>query len=216
MLDSEPHRSRNLNVAFPHFATARELYDHIRKLTEPGGDYTVRNFVGVTEDISVEASVCETPLFPCGALEYYTRKNMGWEYTQAEKDAYQKEERGGAQGDYREGMPQKIANVIACLRNEPRSKRAIIPIPFSTEGSIRVDWTNAGQTKCCRELHFYREEGKLKCTGILRMQNASIFPKNIHFFATLINHVATELGWDVGEYTHWITNLCHDRSALSC
>ena len=49
-----------------------------------------------------------------------------------------------------------------------------------------------------------------------RMQNASIFPKNIHFFATLLDHVANELDLELGEYTHWITNLCHDRSAISC
>ena len=208
--------SHNLNVGFLRFATALELYNHIREITAPGGDYSVRNFVGVIEDISVEASVCETELFPRGALEYYTKKNMGWEYAQAEADAYQTDERGGVQGDYRAGMQQKIANVVACLRAEPRSKRAIVPIPFSTEGSINVDWTNLGQTKCCRELHFYRDDSKLKCTGILRMQNASIFPKNIHFFATLIAYVASELGWEVGEYTHWITNLCHDRSAVSC
>lgn len=30
------------------------------------------------------------------------------------------------------------------------------------------------------------------------------------------DHVAKELGVEVGEYTHWITNLCHDRSATSC
>jgi hypothetical protein len=126
--------SLNLNAGFPRFATARDLYRYIRECTAPGGDYTVRNFVGVIEDISPEASVCETRLFPRGALEYYTRKNLGWEYTQAEADAYQMEERGGEQGDYRAGMPEKIANVIACLDAEPRSKRAIIPIPFSTEG----------------------------------------------------------------------------------
>ena len=125
------------------------------------------------------------------------------------------DERGGKQGDYRNGMQAKINNVIDCLRSEPRSKRAIIPIPFSEETSSEVDWRDEGQTKCCRELHFYCEDGKLKCTGILRMQNASIFPKNIHFFATLIAHVASELGLEVGEYTHWITNLCHDRSAIS-
>ena len=210
---SEGH---NLNVGFPRFATAAELYAHIREITAPGGDYTVRNFVGVIEDVSIEASTCETELFSREALTYYTKKNMGWEYTPEEAAAYQLEERGGAQGDYHIGMPEKIANVIDCLRTEPRSKRAIVPIPFSTEGSIHVDWTDAGQTKCCRELHLYREDGKLKCTGLLRMQNASIFPKNIHFFATLIDHVANELGWEVGEYTHWITNLCHDRSAVSC
>ena len=61
------------------------------------------------------------------------------------------------------------------------------------------------------------EDGKLKCTGLVRMQNANIFVKNIHFFATLIGHVAEALGGiEVGEYTHFITNVCFDRNATSC
>jgi len=172
---------------------------------------------------------------------------MGWEYTEEEYKTWQLAERGGAQGDYRDGMQKKIANVIDCLKTEPLSKRAIIPIPFATEGSETVDWTDQGQTKCCRELHLYLEDGKLKCSkssspsmiqcteayaphpnphllssltiflaGIIRMQNANIFVKNIHFFATLIDYVAKELDVEVGEYTHWITNLCHDRTATNC
>lgn len=176
----------------------------------------MRNFVGVIEDISPEASVVETDLFPRGALQYYTKKNMGWEYTDKEADQWQLDERGGKQGDYREGMQEKIANVIDCLQTEPLSKRAVIPIPFTGEGSETADWTDQGQNKCCRELHLYLEDSKLKCTGIVRMQNANIFVKNVHFFATLIDHVAKQLGVAVGEYTHWITNLCHDRSATSC
>ena len=116
-------------------------------------------------------------------------------------------------------MQKKIQNVIDCLKSEPLSKRAIIPIPFNSEGSETVDWTNQGQNKCCRELHFYVEDNKLKCTGIVRMQNANIFVKNIHFFATLIDYVAKvglEGKYPVGEYTHWITNLCYDRNATSC
>lgn len=208
--------SKNLNVGFPHFPTAREMYNHLRDITKPGGEYVVRNFVGVIEDFSVEASLVETELFPRGALEYYTKKNMGWEYTAEEKEKWQLNERGGEQGDYRDGMSAKIANVVDCLRTEPLSKRAVIPIPFSTEGSETVDWKNQGQNKCCRELHLYLEDDKLKCTGIVRMQNANIMVKNIHFFSTLVNHVAKELGVEVGEYTHWITNLCHDRTATSC
>lgn len=176
----------------------------------------MRNFVGVIEDISPEASLVETELFPADALHYYTKKNMGWYYTHEEYDQWQLAERGGAQGDYRDGMRKKIANVIDCLKTEPFSKRAVVPIPFNSEGSETVDWTDQGQNKCCRELHFYLEDGKLKCTGIVRMQNANIFVKNIHFFATLIGHVAKELQVPVGEYTHWITNLCHDRTATSC
>lgn len=206
----------NLNFRYPQFETAGDMYKHIRELTSIGGDFTVRNFVGVIRDMRVESSVVETELFPRGALEYYTLKNMGWEYSEAQHKQWFLAERGGDQGHYREGMSEKIANVVACLKEEPRSKRAIIPIPFSDEGSRFVDWRNQGQTKCCRELHFYVEQDLLKCTGILRMQNASIFPKNIHFFATLIDHVSKELDVPVGEYTHWITNLCHDRSAISC
>mmetsp|Transcript_35745 Transcript_35745/g.83118 ORF Transcript_35745/g.83118 Transcript_35745/m.83118 type:complete len:220 (-) Transcript_35745:29-688(-) len=206
----------NLNVGFPRFRTAGHVYKHIRQLTAEGGDYTVRNFVGVIEDISVASSVVETELFPRGALEFYTKKNMGWDFTQEEYDRWYAPERGGEQGDYRDGMQEKIANVVDCLRSEPRSKRAVIPIPFSSEGSKSVDWRNQGQTKCCRELHLYLEDGTLKCTGVLRMQNASIFPKNIHFFASLLDHVGKELRVPVGEYTHWITNLCHDRSAINC
>jgi hypothetical protein len=210
--------SNNLNVGFPHFATAKQVYERLLELTTAGGggEFVVRNFVCVIQDFSIDASTVETDLFPKAALDYYTQKNMGWDYTEEEYDKWQLPERGGAQGDYREGMQAKIKNVIDCLTTEPLSKRAIIPIPFNSEGSETVDWKNQGQTKCCRELHLYLEDGKLKCTGIVRMQNANIFVKNIHFFATLINHVAQELNVEVGDYTHWITNLCLDRSATSC
>lgn len=160
----------------------------------------MRNFVGVIDDFSVEASLV-TELFPRGALEYYTKKNMGWECTAEEKERWQLNERGGEQGDYREGMQAKIANVIDCLRTEPLSKRAVIPIPFNSEGSESANWRDQGQNKCCRELHLYLEDGRLKCTGIVRMQNANIYVKNIHFFSTLVNQIAKELGVEVGEYT---------------
>eukprot|EP00521_Asterionellopsis_glacialis_P016541 CAMPEP_0195291338 /NCGR_PEP_ID=MMETSP0707-20130614/7715_1 /TAXON_ID=33640 /ORGANISM="Asterionellopsis glacialis, Strain CCMP134" /LENGTH=218 /DNA_ID=CAMNT_0040351643 /DNA_START=67 /DNA_END=723 /DNA_ORIENTATION=- len=208
--------SLNLNTGFIHFPTAKEMYAHLREITKPGGEFVVRNFAGVIEDFSPVSSLVETELFPRGALEYYTKKNMGWDYSKEESDTWQLDERGGAQGDYREGMQTKIANVIDCLKSEPLSKRAVIPIPFNSEGSETVDWKDQGQNKCCRELHLYLEDGKLKCTGIVRMQNANIFVKNIHFFATLVDTVAKALDVEVGEYTHWITNICHDRSATSC
>ena len=158
--------SHNLNVGFLRFATGAELYGHIREITAPGGDFTVHNFVAVIEDISPEASICETELFPRGALEYYTRKNMGLQYTRAEAQEYQTDERGGEQGDYRAGMQEKISNVIACLKAEPRSKRAIIPIPFTTEGSINVDWR---EWPSCRG----RAPGRTRCPPSRRDQRAS-------------------------------------------
>ena len=98
--------SNNLNVGFPHFPTAKELYERLLDLTKAGGggEFVVRNFVGVIRDISVESSVVETDLFPRGALEYYTKKNMGYDYTQDEYDQWQLAERGGEQGDYRVGV----------------------------------------------------------------------------------------------------------------
>ena len=34
-------------------------------------------------------------------------------------------ERGGGQGDYRQGIRAKISNAIECLKTEPLSKRAV-------------------------------------------------------------------------------------------
>jgi hypothetical protein len=48
--------SKNLNSAYPHFATAAEMYAHLREITKPGGEFVVRNFVGVIQDISIQAS----------------------------------------------------------------------------------------------------------------------------------------------------------------
>ena len=55
------------------------------------------------------------------------------------------------------------------------TKRATITFPFSGEavggtgGSETNDWTYQGQNKCCRELHLYLEDGKLKCTVRARL-----------------------------------------------
>lgn len=49
--------AKNLNTGFPQFPTAHELYAHLRSITQPGGEFVVRNFVGVIQDISPEASL---------------------------------------------------------------------------------------------------------------------------------------------------------------
>ncbi|KAL3926968.1 MAG: hypothetical protein SGPRY_003043 [Prymnesium sp.] len=96
--------SNNLNVGFAHFGSAREVYDHLRQISLPGGEFVVRNFVCVIEVGShplprvlplahllaiSSASLVETELFPRGALEYYTAKNMGWEFSQQQCDEWQ-------------------------------------------------------------------------------------------------------------------------------
>ena len=210
-------KSSNLNTHFPQYETAKEMYERICILTKPGGDFTVRNFVGVVKQMSpVSSVIVTTDLFSKEVIEHYTRKNLGLEVSSEDRELYETEERGGAQGDYSEGMQKKISNVIKCLQQFPNSKRAVITIPFSSAGSETADFEDKGQTKCVRELHFYIEDSKLECTGILRMQNANIFPKNIHFIAQVMTIVAGELGVEVGTYTHWITNLCRDRTAQHC
>lgn len=66
--------SNNLNVGFQQFPTAKELHAELVRLTSAGGggEFVVRNFCGVIQDISIDASTVETDLFPKGALEYYT------------------------------------------------------------------------------------------------------------------------------------------------
>ena len=204
------------HALLPRHKTARSLYDEMRHLTRAGGDFTIHNYAAVLEDLSEDATTVETELFPRAALDFYTRWNLEEKITDEEIDAYKTPERGGAQGDYRRGMRRKIANAVDCLRTHSNSKRASIPIPFTDSGSETIDWRDQGQTKCCRELYLYVEEGKLSCTGVLRVQNASIFPKNMHFFGALLRQVATELDLPLGVYTHVVASLCHDRTATNC
>ena len=207
----------NLNTRFTQYENAGEMYQEMLELTKSGGDYTVRNYVGVITDMSLGASMVETELFPKGALEYYAKKNMGLPYSAHEASEFQMEKRGGEQGDYSFGATEKILNIVNCLKEHPYSKRAIFPIPFANEPSIKVNFADKGQTKCVRELHFYLDGNKLGCTGFLRMQNAVIFPKNIYFIASLMQHIAEQLpGVVVGCYTHFVTSLCLDREAKHC
>ena len=200
----------------PRHKDARSLYDEMREITKEGGDFTVRNYMAVLEDLSEESTLVETELFPKEVLDFYTRMNLEDDVTEYEIKNYKNPYRGGGQGDYREGMRFKIANAIDCLKTHPNSKRASIPIPFTLDGSSTINWRDDVQTKCCRELYLFIDEGKLCCTAVLRMQNASIFPKNIHFFGVLLRRVAAKLDVPLGEYTHVVANLCHDRSAPHC
>ena len=103
----------NLNDGFRRFATAAELYADIRRRTSQGGEYVVRNYCAVIEDMRPEAVLVETELFPRGAIEFYTAKNMGWEYTSEQEAEWQLNERGGGQGDYRDGMQASHSHTVA-------------------------------------------------------------------------------------------------------
>lgn len=143
--------------------------------------------------MSTEAAyTVQTELFPVPALKFYSRFNLGLfdpeNNAQDKKDqaTYYNAARGGGQGDYREGLQQKISNVVSALTQFPHSKRAVLTIPCTTHTSVESDHTVTDWAKCLRELHFYLDSnGRLSCTGFMRAQAASIFPKNIHFIGKL-------------------------------
>lgn len=222
MSETKKYPTKNLNESFKTYKDAEEMYQNMIALTEAGGggEFTVRNFLGVIRNVTLEKCTVVTELFPKGALEYYGKKNMGWTVTDEDKKKWQLDQRGGEQGDYSHGVDAKIRNIIECLKNEPYSKRAILPIPFANEPSTKVNYKDKGQSKCVRELHFYYEDPDtqttLSCSGFLRMQNATIYPKNIYYIAMLLEHVAKELNCKVGDYTHFITSLNRDRNASGC
>lgn len=56
------------------------------------------------------------------------------------------------------------------------------------------------------------DDERLHCTGVMRAQAASIFPKNIHLIGTVMHHVAESLGKLVGTYTHMVVHMIGDRS----
>ncbi len=167
-----------------------------------------RNFVGTVSSMSLPAAACglATVLFPIEALDFYARLNLGEAVSEGERAAWYAPERGGPQGDYAAGMPEKLQNVINALQRFPASKRAVLTVA-SRNVSHEVD----ADAKCLRELHFYIEGGRLCASGFMRAQAASIFPKNIYFIALVMARVGAAIGIPVGAYTHFVTTLTSGR-----
>ena len=162
--------------------TCRETWELMTKATMEG---PVRNF---TCRIDMSDFLVETDLFPRDALDAYSAWNLEKEIREDQK-IYFSEQRGGGQGDYREGMERKIANVVDCLSRFPRSKRALVTVcnnPFP-------DHESDGDAKCMREIHFHIDGSRLNATVLFRAQAAQIFPKNIHFIGSLMSEVGSRL-----------------------
>lgn len=163
--------------------TCQSAWQH---MTDVSAENHVRNFVQV---LDMSDYVVETPLFPRAALEAYSALNMEQEISE-EQAQYVSEQRGGAQGDYRDGMQKKLANVVDCLTHFPESKRAVLTVCNEPMPDHRSD----ADAKCLRELHLYVNDANRLCgTVFFRAQAASIFPKNIHLIGTIMTHVAERL-----------------------
>jgi hypothetical protein len=167
----------------------------------------VRNYVQLLDMCDY---LVETELFPEPVLRAYSALNMEKPLTDDQLQ-HINEQRGGPQGNYREGMAQKMANVVDCLSRFPLSKRAVIticnePMPVHS---------NDADAKCVRELHLYLDDdGKLSGTVFLRAQAASLFPKNIHMLGSIMDAIAAQLPRrpELGTLFYVATILVADRS----
>ncbi len=184
--------------------TCREAWQDMSASSARG---PVRNFVQI---LDMSDFVVETELFPLAALEAYSAYNMEKELD-AEQRAWLNEERGGAQGDYRQGMAAKIDNVVDCLTRFPQSKRAVIAISNAPAAQHASD----ADAKCVRELHLYLDEaGCLSGTVLFRAQAVALFPKNIHMIGSIMSEVAMRLPGNpvLGTLFYLATILVADRS----
>lgn len=187
--------------------TPTKCSDAWRRMSAACAQGPVRNFA---ETLDMSDFVLETELFPRAALEAYSAWNME-QAVADEQRQHMNAERGGPQGDYRPGMAKKMANVVECLTQFPRSKRAVISISNNPMASHRDD----SDAKCVRELHLYLDDGgQLSGTLLLRAQAVSLFPKNIHMVGSIMSEVAARLPGrpTLGTVFYLTTILVADRN----
>jgi thymidylate synthase len=163
--------------------SCRDAWQHMTNVSK--GE-SVRNFVQL---LDMSDFLVETEVFPEEVLIAYSAYNMEKDLGD-EQLQFMNANRGGAQGDYRDGMAGKIANVVDCLTHFPESKRALITIC----NEPMPDHNSDSDAKCVRELQLYLDDdGKLSGTVFLRAQAAFLFPKNIHMIGSIMSNIANQL-----------------------
>lgn len=166
----------------PTLRPCLQVWQDMTHLTQEAAVY---NYTAL---LDLEDATIITPLFPQAALEAYSRYNLGDAPLPGDA-TYFNQQRGGHQGDYRAGMDAKIANIISCLRQFPASKRAVITI--ANDAGARHD--DDSEAKCMRllQLRYDQANHTLHGTTYFRAQAAAIFPKNLHFIASLMARIAS-------------------------
>ena len=163
--------------------SCRGAWQRMTEISETGA---VRNYV---QCLDMSDFLVITDDFPEDVLLAYTAYNMEKDLT-PEQQSFMNAHRGGAQGDYRDGMQRKIDNVVDCLTKFPQSKRAIITVC----NEPMPDHSSDTDAKCVRELQLYIDDaGKLSGTVFLRAQAAFLFPKNIHMLGSIMTEIAARL-----------------------
>ena len=195
-----------------NYPNAIAMQDSAKKLAP------INNFTGIIQEFNKENATILTDLFDLDTLDYYARKNCGFQVTKDEVKKYETEYRGGLQGDYSSDMDSKIENIVESLINFPASKRAVVMMNNKWWSHDDTD-----EAKCCRELHFYLSKSKydntmlLNCTGIFRAQAVDIMPKNFFFVYKILEvineklNIQTNQKYMIGSYTHFVTILVPTR-----
>lgn len=196
------------------FKTPIDMYMCLKQYTEPNPQHIYHNFIGMIEEINRKSIVIETELFSEEVLDFYTKHNMALITKESSPNLYSKfynNQRGGGQGDYSFYFQEKFKNVVDCLTKFPKSKRAVLTMPYSKKLSHDVVHCDDDEQKCLRELHFFIDGEMLHCNGFMRSQARIIFPKNIHFIGTVMLDLADILKIKADTYTHFITTLVDGR-----
>ena len=97
----------------------------------------------------------------------------------------------------------QLNRIIELLKKDPGSRRALININIPNPRVIETK-----DEPCTICLQFLIRDGKLDCTGMMRSNDIWYgLPYDIVFFTEVQKHIASELGIDVGTYTHFATSL---------
>lgn len=106
-------------------------------------------------------------------------------------------ERGNWAYTYHSRMEEQIPFVVAELKRNPFSRRAVIDIR---------DWKKDSESEepaCLQHIQYFVRDGKLECTVLFRSNDAckATF-MNAFALIMLQKRIADELGYEVGTYTH--------------
>lgn len=97
----------------------------------------------------------------------------------------------------------QIEKIIELLKIDPYSRRAVLNINEANEHVIETK-----DEPCTIAIQFLLRDGKLNCTAMMRSNDIWFgFPYDVVFFTELQKYVATRLGVEYGEYTHFATSL---------
>lgn len=114
----------------------------------------------------------------------------------------------------------QVNSVVKTFKDEGLdTRRAVMSIYHAEKDSVANRPEGAKDIPCNNLLHFYVRDGKLNCNAFSRSGDVVWGLTNINIFewTVLMEHIAQEIGVDVGTYSHFVTNLhIYDFTKSQC